>query len=343
MPESLLDKYPHLKDLLTGGTKKTKPASDDKDKNPAPLSERPENEASSSSAGELPRKSILGPGVGVRPSQLTNSIKPVNKSVRKVKAKAEDLYTASLAADNDQWLSFQIDAVPATKQIEQLKMWLATNKPSQIPRSSGVGWIAIKMKDRPSKNLEAKQDWDSEQGEKTMDMINTIAAKHGVTGGKWMCHVPRHAVDKFFSQLSLAMFSGGLGPTVYMIKVSPVCDDGGRGEHVMMVYNPDYQDITQVMRVENLIRSAGVVSDLLYKPDIFSALGIYRNNKWGFRASIFSSRVMVMEGRSRITIAGSEVSYYNSNKGFEYPDNLDISEVIIVIDFFSTILIKLFC
>ena len=109
-----------------------------------------------------------------------------------------------------------------------------------------------------------------------------------------------------------------------------MCDDE-RGEHVICVYNPDYQDITQVMRLENLIRSAGVVSDLLYKPDIFSALGIYRNNKWGFRASIFSSRVMVMEGRSRITIAGSEVSYYNSNKGFEYPDNLDISEVMIVI------------
>ena len=237
------------------------------------------------------------------------------------------LYTESLAADNDQWILFQIEHVPANKQIEQLKMWLATNRPSQIQRSSGVGWIAIKMKDRPSKNIEAKVEWDAIEGDKNMDTINDIATKHGVTGGKWLCHVPREAVDKYFSKLCLAMFSGGLGPRVYMIKVSPACEDGGRGEHVICVYNPDYTDVAQVMRVENLMRSAGIVSDLLYKPDIFSALGIYRNNKWGFRASIYSSRVMVMEGRSRITIAGSEMSYYNSSKGFEYPDDLDISKV----------------
>jgi hypothetical protein len=33
------------------------------------------------------------------------------------------------------------------------------------------------------------------------------------------------------------------------------------------------------MRVENLIMSAGATSILPYKPDMFSALGIYRTNK----------------------------------------------------------------
>jgi hypothetical protein len=33
------------------------------------------------------------------------------------------------------------------------------------------------------------------------------------------------------------------------------------------------------MRVENLVISARATSILTYKPDIFSALGIYRNNK----------------------------------------------------------------
>ena len=52
-------------------------------------------------------------------------------SIRR-KVTAEDLYNESLASDNDQWLFFQIEKVPASQQMEQLKMWLATNKPSQV-------------------------------------------------------------------------------------------------------------------------------------------------------------------------------------------------------------------
>ena len=102
---------------------------------------------------------------------------------------------------------------------------------------------------------------------------------------------------------------------------------GSKGEHVVCVYNPDYQDTNQVMRVENLLRSAGAVGDLLYKPDIFSTLGIYRNNKWGFRPTIYTSRAILNEGRSKINIVGSEKFYINSSKGFEKPDSLDMQKV----------------
>lgn len=99
---------------------------------------------------------------------------------------------------------------------------------------------------------------------------------------------------------------------------------------MICVYNPNYQDVAQVMRVENLIRSAGISNDLLYKPDIFSALGIYRNNVWGFRATIYTSRVLLAEGRSKISIAGSEKFYHNSSKGFESPRDLNNEEVRII-------------
>ena len=59
------------------------------------------------------------------------------------------------------------------------------------------------------------------------------------------------------------------------------------------------------MRLENLLRSAGVLGDLLYKPDIFSTLGIYRNNIWGFRPTIYSSTLMKAPGKSRVTLAGT--------------------------------------
>ena len=79
--------------------------------------------------------------------------------------------------------------------------------------------------------------------------------------------------------------------------------------------------------MENLLRSAGLRTDLLYKPDIFSALGIYRNNKWGFRATIYTSMAMFAEGRSKISIAGSKKFYHNSSKGFESPEDLDNDKV----------------
>ena len=38
------------------------------------------------------------------------------------------------------------------------------------------------MSDRSGKNLAAKAEWDSLEGEMTMEIVNSIAAKHGVTG-----------------------------------------------------------------------------------------------------------------------------------------------------------------
>ena len=61
----------------------------------------------------------------------------------------------------------------------------------------------------------------------------------------------------------------------------------------------------QVMRIENLLRSSGVLVDLLYKPDIFSTLGIYRNNIWGFRPTIYSSTMVKSTGKSRVSFAGT--------------------------------------
>ena len=56
-----------------------------------------------------------------------------------------------------------------------------------------------------------------------------------------------------------------------------------------------------------------------YKPDIFSTLGIYRNNKWGFRPTIYRSTALMMEGKSRVESAGTGKWFYNSSKGVEFP------------------------
>ena len=131
-----------------------------------------------------------------------------------------------LAMDNSPvlwWISFQIENIPVSQQIEQLKMWLVANRPSQVMRSSGVGWIAVKMTGRSGKNQEAKEEWDTWTGARSMETVNMIARKHGVTGGKWLCHVSREHVDTCWQKVAIAMFSGGLGPSVYMIKVRETC------------------------------------------------------------------------------------------------------------------------
>ena len=133
----------------------------------------------------------------------------------------------------------------ARQQLEQLQVWLASNKPSLVQRSSGVGWIAVKLgdKDRRVKSAQAKAEWDGLKGERTMESVNKLAVKYGDIGGKWLFHVDKSRVDKSWEKLALAMLSGGLGPSVSMVKVSP---RGEEDSHVVIVYNNNYQDSTQV-------------------------------------------------------------------------------------------------
>ena len=317
MSESLLERYPHLK-LLTR-LKQSSFKFDDSSL---------ENESSAVlRAGGI---SLLGPGPEVPvKSDVPGPTLPVEppEALPRRKVFAEDLFAASVAADDDRWLQFQVDeSVPAKEQLDQLKLWLVTNSPSAILKSSGIGWIAVKFKDKKKKVLEAKTAWDNHEGERNMDVINALAKKYDVSGGKWLCHLPTPMVDKVWGKLATTLLCGGLGPSVYMVKVSPVNDvapDHSNGEHVIIAYNSDYTDTEQVMRVENLLRSAGVNTPLTYKPDIYSALGIYRNNKWGFRPTIYSSRVMLMHGKSRIEVVGTNKWYYNSSKGMELTTERD--------------------
>ena len=54
------------------------------------------------------------------------------------------------------------------------------------------------------------------------------------------------------------------------------------------------------MKIEDLLRSNGVRNDLLYKPDIYSTLGIYKGNVWGFRPAIYSSTMTQSSGKSNV-------------------------------------------
>ena len=166
--------------------------------------------------------------------------------------RAEELFQASLAADNDRWLQFQIEpTVPAKEQAKQLEAWLAKNLPSKVARSQGIGWIAVKLKDKGKKVAEAKVAWEALTGPRNMKEVNQLAKQYSVLGGKWMCHLASGKIDRVWSKVARTLLAGGLGTPVYMVKVSPLEDvtpqqAGAGGEHVMIVYNTDYRDTDQV-------------------------------------------------------------------------------------------------
>jgi hypothetical protein len=39
---------------------------------------------------------------------------------------------------------------------------------------------------------------------------------------------------------------------------------------------------------------------LSYKPDIFSACGVYRGNEWGLRPTLYTSRFDIKDGKSKV-------------------------------------------
>jgi len=266
----------------------------------------------------------------------------------KVTVNAEELFVQSKAAGLVGCGCFHSGGGATKNKVDHLKKWLLKNKPSQVKRSSGVGWIFVRIFGSPSEKNEddmdktdtadetevnvrelAKKEWDSLEGEKTMEMVNMIAKKYDILSGKWMYHVSRELIDIYWSKLAIALVSGDFGTSVKSMKISPANDvaEDDEEKHLICVYNPDYRDTVQVMRVESLMRSVGIVKCLSYKPDIFTILGIYRANKWGFRPSIFASSFMPLEGRSQISVVGSGIKYYNSSQGFENPIDQDFDKI----------------
>ena len=223
---------------------------------------------------------------------------------------AEQLCADSANADNDDWLCFVIKETER-EQMGELKRWLELNKPSKVRRSSGVGWISVmtsKVDEGEKEDVDlddAKAEWESCVEERTMETVNSLAVKYNDTAGKWLLHISSEYVDKVWYRLALALMRGDLSPPVMSIKVSPKSEE--ENSHVIVVHNANYRDTEQVMRAEHLLRSVGVRGDLHYKPDIFSNLGIYRNNVWGFRPSIYISKTTKANTVSKITVTGTGI------------------------------------
>ena len=72
------------------------------------------------------------------------------------------------------------------------------------------------------------------------------------------------------------------------------------------MYVSDYTDKDQVMELEAAIRSIGIKASLSFKPDAYTYLGIYRQNPYGLRPTIYQSNYHILEGRSRVSVPCQE-------------------------------------
>lgn len=151
-----------------------------------------------------------------------------------------------------------------------------------------------------------QQDWKDlkNSGEPVnFQSISQLAKKHNiVSGGSWLFHVETgYKVDFLWSKLAKEFISGVLTDVARSIWVSsfePIMHDLS---HVILVKNSDFSNEEGIFKLENAIRLAGVKTTMRYKPEIYATLGIYRNNEFGIKPTIYSSCYDVLTKESTIT------------------------------------------
>lgn len=110
-------------------------------------------------------------------------------------------------------------------------------------------------------------------------LIDEIAQKTGLLSGKWLIFVQKKRVDGIWEKI----WELANEEKVWGAKVSTsVHPWASRGKHVICVYTMNYLDEEDIMRVRETLRDIGIESRLYYKPDIYTLLGIYSDNKESF-------------------------------------------------------------
>ncbi len=155
----------------------------------------------------------------------------------------------------------------------------------------------------PRKLQEAWEELRGSGEEITMAKIARLGDQFGFATGKWLLHAESsYKVDNLWAHVARAVIQGQCGISA---KVSPVddLDSNARLEsyrHVICIYNNNFNNYDAVMDLEKQIRKAGIKCPLQYKPDVYTALGIYRKNPWKLRPTTYHSDYDVKTMRSRI-------------------------------------------
>lgn len=208
---------------------------------------------------------------------------------------AETYAAEAMAADMDPWIVFDSRKTPRS----EFESWFESNRPSQVYRFgdeeggvSPVGWIAVLGPNhcRPGADVSGLQEsWEkllSSCRPVSFQTVRELALNHGVLTGKWLMHLDSgFKLDHAWECVARAALDGKIS----LVKVSPF-DPKGDAKQVICAYNQNFTDESEVIRLDSVIRAAGVKCPLSYKPDVYTYLGIYRNNRWKLCPTIYESK-----------------------------------------------------
>ncbi|RVE60195.1 hypothetical protein OJAV_G00178520 [Oryzias javanicus] len=209
---------------------------------------------------------------------------------------AADHYAAeAMAADMDPWITFDCGKTPRS----EFDAWLESNRPSQVHRFgdeesgiSPVGWISVLGPGHHpcGGDVEGLQEsWEkllASSRPVTFQTVKELALNHRVLTGKWLMHLDSgFKLDHAWECVARATLEG----KIWSAKVSPF-DPKRDSRHVICVYNKNFTDEEDVMRLDSIIRSTGIKCPLSYKPDVYTYLGIYRKNRWELCPTIYESK-----------------------------------------------------
>ncbi|KAG7156456.1 UPF0696 protein C11orf68 homolog [Homarus americanus] len=204
------------------------------------------------------------------------------------------------ASDDEKWIVYD-----PNKSTESIDDWLEEWAPSRISRDDGIGWIAICGRNRETESqihdvdglMDAWKELQHSGRPINLETISELAKQYCVTCGKWIIYAgPNAKVDSYWKKVATAIVKDQL-PAI-SAKVSPLSTD--KNTHVLCIYNKDFTDEEEVCHLEHAIRKIGLKCQLVYKPDAYTYMGIYRKNKWGLRPTIYKSDYELTSGQSII-------------------------------------------
>ena len=215
--------------------------------------------------------------------------------------------------DNMLWLTWLYcpnhDEYSTEDADADLNSWLLNTRPSVVQKSDGIGWIsfAIRGGNRGPKNDpdKAMELWELEETPKNIASLVRIAKESPCLSGKWLIFLKPDGVDQVWQDICLAMARNHFEGDVSSAKVSPRAleDDIDGQNHVICVYTKDFTNRKQCLKVERKLRELGISENLRYKPDLYTHLGIYRNNPWKIKANVYNSNYHHRSKTSQISFS----------------------------------------
>ena len=90
--------------------------------------------------------------------------------------------------------------------------------------------------------------------------------------------------------------------------VSPYEEDAGA--HVICIYTENFCDQEQVLQLEHMLRRAGIFCFLLFKPDIFTHLGIYKGTYPNIQPTLYKSTYDTEKRKGIVTTESKYEEYF---------------------------------